>query len=217
LSGYRYDAILLDLKLADSVGLDTIGALASLAGCTPIVVLTGDEAHTGREALRAGAQGFLPKNELTPALVWRAVEHAIERQQLVASRRSRFAAWGRVMQSLSRVSGGGRGLSHRNPAAWGELKDLYAMLSAEHAINGGLHTDAHGTRAALIRRLHSVLASTDDVVSLHIATQHSGASASGEAEQILLFEVIGYLLATYRDAYANKLDEVTLRVRARRN
>lgn len=63
LDGRTFDAILLDLNLGDSSGLDTLETLQTTAPSTPIVILTGmeDEAQ-GVAAVEAGAQEYLTKS-----------------------------------------------------------------------------------------------------------------------------------------------------------
>lgn len=58
-----FDAILLDLNLGDSSGLETLETLQAMAPSTPIVILTGmeDEAQ-GVAAVEAGAQEYLTKS-----------------------------------------------------------------------------------------------------------------------------------------------------------
>ncbi|MGC9506128.1 sensor histidine kinase [Baaleninema sp.] len=78
-----FDAILLDLSLPDSVGLETITAIARDACNVPIVVLTGlDSEEIAVESLRNGAQDYLVKSELHQTWLLRAIQYAIERQQI---------------------------------------------------------------------------------------------------------------------------------------
>ena len=76
------DAVLLDLSLPDSQGLETIGRLAVVAPNVPIVVLTGvaDEG-IAMEAVRGGAQDYLLKGQADGAMIARAICYAIDRQQ----------------------------------------------------------------------------------------------------------------------------------------
>jgi PAS domain S-box-containing protein len=76
------DAVLLDLSLPDSQGLETIGRLAVAAPNVPIVVLTGvaDEG-IAMEAVRFGAQDYLLKGQADGAMIARAIRYAIDRQQ----------------------------------------------------------------------------------------------------------------------------------------
>lgn len=75
-----YDAILLDLGLPDSTGLDTLRRFVEGGPAAPVIVLTGQqERGTGTEAIRLGAQDFLPKDELQAPLLARALSYAMER------------------------------------------------------------------------------------------------------------------------------------------
>jgi|GEM_PF-631424 len=81
LSQKRFDAILLDLGLPESVGLSTFQKLYPHARGTPIVVLTGlvDE-KTAYEAIRRGAQDYLLKSDIETRTFWRVMRYAIERR-----------------------------------------------------------------------------------------------------------------------------------------
>ena len=79
-----HDVALLDLSLPDASGLDTLHGLMDASRATPIIVTTGvaDEA-VALAAVRAGAQDYLIKDQLTPALLERSIRYAIERQRLL--------------------------------------------------------------------------------------------------------------------------------------
>ena len=67
-----FDAVLLDLSLPDSQGLDTITRATLTAPSMPIVVLTGlDDENVGLEAVRKGAQDYLVKGKVDGSLVTR--------------------------------------------------------------------------------------------------------------------------------------------------
>jgi diguanylate cyclase (GGDEF)-like protein len=77
------DAILLDLGLPDSQGLDSVRRMRDAAPDAPIAVLTvRDEEDLAIQALREGAQDYLPKSQIGGALIWRALRYAMERQQI---------------------------------------------------------------------------------------------------------------------------------------
>jgi two-component system cell cycle response regulator len=77
------DAILLDLGLPDSQGLDTVRRIHAAANNAPIAVLTvRDEEELAVQALHEGAQDYLPKSQITGALLWRALRYAMERQHI---------------------------------------------------------------------------------------------------------------------------------------
>ncbi|PSN20247.1 hypothetical protein C7271_03140 [filamentous cyanobacterium CCP5] len=74
------DVILSDLHVPDAQGLETLMALRKAASGLPVVVLTEiDDPNLGIEALRKGAQDYLGKHEITPALLERSLCYAIER------------------------------------------------------------------------------------------------------------------------------------------
>ena len=86
----QYDAILLDLSLPDSQGIDTVMEMAAEASESAIVVLTGiDDDDLGVKAVQIGAQDYLPKNDADSRLLARSIRYAIERHQVeMALRRS---------------------------------------------------------------------------------------------------------------------------------
>jgi PAS domain S-box-containing protein len=78
-----FSAILLDLTLPDSTGLDSLYALRERTLHSPIIVLTGnDNAEIGISALQAGAQDYLVKDETSADILKRAVRYAIERHRI---------------------------------------------------------------------------------------------------------------------------------------
>jgi two-component system cell cycle response regulator len=83
------DAVLLDLELPDSSGLVTFERMFAFAPDVPIIVLTevSDE-NLGVTTVQGGAQEYLVRDEVTPALLARSVRHAIERHQLLSALRS---------------------------------------------------------------------------------------------------------------------------------
>ena len=86
----RFDAVLLDLGLPDSHGLESLTAMVEAARDMPIVVLTGlnDEA-TAVQALRHGVEDYLVKGNVDGDRLTRAFRYAIERKRAeTALRRS---------------------------------------------------------------------------------------------------------------------------------
>ncbi len=81
-----FDAVLLDLSLPDSHGLETITRLCSAAPAMPILVMTGltDEQIAG-EAVRCGAEDYLVKGQTDARSLVRAVRYAIERKRAEAA------------------------------------------------------------------------------------------------------------------------------------
>ncbi|MEM9984312.1 MAG: response regulator, partial [Bacteroidota bacterium] len=82
--------IVTDLKLPDSYWSDTLNKLQTNFPQYPIVLLTGlDQATFGQmgfdiTSIKHGAQDFLDKNELNPALLDKTLRYAIERKSMMS-------------------------------------------------------------------------------------------------------------------------------------
>ena len=74
------DAVLLDLSLPDSRGLDTLDAVHSEVPEVPIVILTAtDNKELAIQAVSMGAQDYLVKIDVDGPLLVRSLRYAIER------------------------------------------------------------------------------------------------------------------------------------------
>ncbi|MGH7312119.1 MAG: response regulator, partial [Candidatus Rokuibacteriota bacterium] len=81
----RFDAVLLDLALPDSDGLETFARIQAAAGDTAILILTAhDDDRLALEALRGGAQDYVVSAGPDPDLVARRLRYALERHRLRA-------------------------------------------------------------------------------------------------------------------------------------
>ena len=85
--------VLLDLGLPDAEGLGALHGLVAEAIATPIIVLTGRNDRTGVEAVAAGAQDYLVKDDITPELLDRSIRYAVERAR---AQTTELAAAGRA-------------------------------------------------------------------------------------------------------------------------
>src|SRR4029077_6599095 len=74
-------AILADLGLPDSRGLQTLDKLLLAAPRVPILVVSGlDDEDIGEQAVQHGAQDYLPKGHLDRYTLSRAVRNMIDRK-----------------------------------------------------------------------------------------------------------------------------------------
>ena len=77
----RFDAILLDLGLPDSRGLETLSVALSALPDVPIIILTGlEDEDIAMRAVAQGAQDYLVKGQIDERLIIRTIRHAIERK-----------------------------------------------------------------------------------------------------------------------------------------
>src|SRR5262245_46807607 len=68
------DAVLLDLQLPDSRGLDTFRRIQARAPALPVVVLSGFEDETAAlTAVQEGAQDYLVKGQVNPAILEKTI------------------------------------------------------------------------------------------------------------------------------------------------
>jgi len=85
LSTARVDAIVLDLGLPDSQGLETLLGLLPQAKDIPVIVLTVlDDQDLALQALKMGAQDYLVKSYINQFSLPRAIRYAIERRKIKA-------------------------------------------------------------------------------------------------------------------------------------
>jgi signal transduction histidine kinase len=139
LGANRVEAILLDLGLPDSQGLETLKKIYAQAPGVPIVVLTGlNDELVGTQAVNNGAQDFLIKGQVDSSQLVRTVRYAIERKQ--AEERERHL---KLQLDLSnRLASLGvmvEGIAH-------EINNPLANVTgfAEVLMNGDIPEDARG-------------------------------------------------------------------------
>jgi PAS domain S-box-containing protein/putative nucleotidyltransferase with HDIG domain len=82
LAAHQVQAILVDLSLPDSEGLNTLQRVLDCAPQTPVIVMTGlAHEETGMKALQAGAQDYLIKGQVDGRLLTRSIQYAVQRKQ----------------------------------------------------------------------------------------------------------------------------------------
>lgn len=84
------DVVLLDLRLPDGEGIESVRALQRIGRNIAIVVLTGmNDEQLALACVSEGAQDYISKQELRPEALWRAVRYAVARVgEAKASRRA---------------------------------------------------------------------------------------------------------------------------------
>jgi len=106
LAAGKYDAVLLDLGLPDSSGLETFYALHAAVPWIPVVVLTGtSDWETGIHAVAAGAQDFLVKGSVDGDTLVRRIRYSVERkraERTIADVRERGRELAELVISASR-------------------------------------------------------------------------------------------------------------------
>ena len=93
-NGGDINAILTDLSLPESNGLDTFMQVRLIAEHTPIVVLSANrDFWTAIQSVREGAQDYLLKGEINGPLLARALYYAVERHHSLETLRQLSLCW----------------------------------------------------------------------------------------------------------------------------
>lgn len=108
-----FGAVLLNLQIPDSCRpdcreMDVLDQICQLAASLPVIVLTDvDDDGMALAAIKAGAQDWLPKQDLGRNLLTRTIRHAIERKRaevkLLRHSREVEAARGRIEQQAAEI------------------------------------------------------------------------------------------------------------------
>jgi diguanylate cyclase (GGDEF)-like protein len=196
LSIKKVDGILLDLSLPDSQGLDSIVRVRQCEAEVPIVVLTGlDDEETAVQALHAGAQDYMVKNQLNPRLLTHTLRYAIERKRLddriyfqathddLTGLPNRALFRDRLQHTLARAE--------RNQAeARGQSMAAVLLLDLDHfkTINDTRgHAAGDGVLRAVAQRLQDSLRKGDTIARLggdEFAILMEGFAAGGDAAKV---------------------------------
>lgn len=82
----KFDAILLDLNLPDSRGIETVSRTLEAIRDTPIIILTGlNDKKIAISSVKMGIQDYLVKDQFDGILLARSIQYAIERKQMETS------------------------------------------------------------------------------------------------------------------------------------
>lgn len=99
---WSYDAIISDLTLPDSQGLETFTRLAAMAHGAPVIVISGtDDEELALAAVREGAQDYLVKGRFDAAGLRRALNYAIEREHIEQVLAERERHYRHLLESIT--------------------------------------------------------------------------------------------------------------------
>ena len=141
-AAHEHDLVLLDLGLRGSTGLSSLDRLRAVCPQVPVVVLTGRD-DMAVEAVRAGAQDFLNKDELTAAMLERTLVYAVERHRLtdMVARSDRMASVGQLAA----------GVAHELNSPLAQVRDELVELAGQISDDG-----ARGTLERALARLEDI-------------------------------------------------------------
>jgi signal transduction histidine kinase len=105
LRGGDYDVVLLDWNLGSMDGLEVLRAARAAGSRVPVLMLTG---RGGRDvdvaAMEAGAADYLPKSQLSPALLERAIRYAVNQAAILGRLEARTEELRRSNEDLERFA-----------------------------------------------------------------------------------------------------------------
>ena len=193
-----YSAVLVDLGLPDSEGLETFDRVASSAGRAAVLVLTGlaDE-RLAEEAVHRGAQDYLVKGTRGPGEIARAVDYAIRRQSLLAelrdARDEQLAAKDRFLSHVSHEL--------RSPLA---VVHQFSSLLLD-GIGGPLSADQQEFLAVVMRNVGQLRLMIDDLLTVSHAHRND---VSVECEMFPITGLLDETVCAFRSLAERK--DITL-------
>lgn len=96
-----FDAVLLDLSLPDTTGIDTVKKFVAACPRTAVIVLTGlDDEEVALQSVKCGAQDYLEKRFISSMGLGRAIRYAIERRQIMAQQEALLAELSAALRTI---------------------------------------------------------------------------------------------------------------------
>lgn len=116
LSQHQHDVYLVDYNLGEHNGLEFLGEAVRLDCKAPVIVMTGQDGHAmDVAAIESGATDYLPKGQITAALLERSIRHSIEHKRVEAAIRTLNAELEqRVKERTAELGVASRDLQHSN-------------------------------------------------------------------------------------------------------
>jgi CheY-like chemotaxis protein len=100
-SHYDFDVVLLDLSLPDSSGVETVRTLISKYPEVAVIVLTSlQDEEVALMSVRFGAQDYLEKQLLSPAMLYRSIIYSLERKRTVHEKEELFNDLSQVLKKI---------------------------------------------------------------------------------------------------------------------
>jgi DNA-binding NarL/FixJ family response regulator len=222
------DAIVIGLEVPDIAALRTLKAFRALVSRVPTIALVrSTDEWFGVDAIRAGAEDCLFKNELDRTLLPRSLRHSIERHKLLTARRdpagtdetrNELEAWAAMCKPsplpVAQKSFGQSSLKESAGSLFGDLARQYLEI-----LDHSLEERAMKTKKGVVEQLKSLAdelgalgAGPRDVVELHtaaITTKLHGqplpkAKAYVIEGRLLLLKLMGDLASFYRNLSLGK-------------
>ncbi|HVU22680.1 MAG TPA: response regulator [Opitutus sp.] len=221
-----FDAVLLDLGLPDSRGVETFIQLHQQAPDVPILVLTAaEDDEVGEKTLRGGAEDYLVKRQVQANLLRNSVRYAVLRSKVrhAAEEQRQRDEQSREIEGIDRLSTpaatnvtariySGSPLRENAPdefkASVAEYYDLLGLALEQRIFQSG--TDCSERLRELALQLGFLRGGPRDVVEIHTTALKKRlrdvpppkARAFLEEGRIAVLELMGHLTSYYRSFYS---------------
>lgn len=220
LAEHDFDLLLLDLRLPGMSGLEVLEALQADCPHLPVIVITGHgDERRAVATLRAGAEDYLPKDELMTSALPRAIRGVLLRRAAQVERQRREEAE-RLLHEERRDAEGLRAAARhperrirQDPGARERVRDLYEETLRQFAAGG--QSAARQPCRKLCREAMAAAITPRALVEIHLdAVERAFASASSHGESVVagarlvLLQVLLALLSEYYDLVCPEREEV---------
>ncbi len=209
------DVVVLDLRLPDCTGVDTVKAVRDVASEVPIVVLTGsDDEQLAMDCIDAGAQDYLPKAEVRSRNLRRALGYAITRIRDAQVRHlqetlSRYRTLSSASQgtAVTAALAGTGAVAQRHPRTFDHLVRSYFGLLQPYLARETDRLEApHATMELIVTELGDIGGGPRDLLDMHVAAldralalyQDPHARAIVYESRLLALQMMGLLVDYYR-------------------
>jgi PAS domain S-box-containing protein len=151
-------AVLVDLELPDSRGLDIILKLQSRASHLPVILLADFENETlALRAVREGAQDYLVKSKLEGRFLSRVIRYAIERKETERRLSTQCAVTRALAESVSPPEAAQRILAAAGEGLGWETGAFWTSDPAERVLRAIAVWRSHGSsNAGVAEKLHEI-------------------------------------------------------------
>lgn len=224
LAKQSFDAILLDLRLPDSNGIDTLIEIKKYARQTPIIIQTGSADETLIvKSFQLGVGGYLKKENIDSNLLVYAIRSAIEKQNYIATvEQDRLQQQDLEVRELEQIANtvktqvtarmfGSESLRESVPDIFVELVREYGNLM-DLALEERAYKVEHNISEQLRilgEKLGFLKAGPRDVIDIHTKTLKeknenvtlAKTQAYVSEGRLMVLELMGYLTSYYRKYY----------------
>ncbi|MBL8362709.1 MAG: response regulator [Rubrivivax sp.] len=223
LEATEVDVVVLDLRLPDAEGVDTVRAVRALRGQLPIVVLTGsDDERLALACIDAGAQDYLPKSDVTARNLKRAIGYSITRRREMQLREMEETLAGyRAMSSrtqgtsVTAALAKSGAISVSNPEAYQRIVGDYYRLLEPYLLRESDHVRApRAVAEQLITVVGDHGGGPRDLLDIHLAAIERAMSLFDDPHsrtivfeaRLLALEMMGLLVDYYRVGHRRRFE-----------